>query len=349
MKPFCKLADPVGYVACDWDFALDPAGRAYWIEFFPKHLDTILRAAVEAATARGQTESSASARAHACRCDLVNRFEQYAASPLAFGRVTILTFDAWRDEILRRHGFVDPFIDLKHRENERVLPLLPRVCQELDSLEAAPRLLAVIEGVFAGNIFDMGASATASTFARGGPNFFHVRDTLAPRPWLLDDFEQLQRRFLTGPAHRRAVFFIDNAGSDFVLGALPLVRWLALRGTHVVVAANERPSLNDMTIHDVRALWPRVLQIAPDFAPLPIEMVSTGTGEPLIDLSAVSHELNSASRDADLVILEGMGRAVESNLDARFTCEALNLAMIKDEVIARRAGGKLFDVVCRFR
>jgi hypothetical protein len=44
-----------------------------------------------------------------------------------------------------------------------------------------------------------------------------------------------------------------------------------------------------------------------------------------------------------------MGRAVESNLDAQFTCDALNIAMIKDEVIARRAGGRLFDVILRFR
>jgi type II pantothenate kinase len=82
---------------------------------------------------------------------------------------------------------------------------------------------------------------------------------------------------------------------------------------------------------------------------LPIELVSTGTGEPLIDLAAVSDELNDAARDADLVILEGMGRGVESNLNARFSCDALNLAMIKDEAVARRAGGKVFDLVCRFR
>ena len=44
-----------------------------------------------------------------------------------------------------------------------------------------------------------------------------------------------------------------------------------------------------------------------------------------------------------------MGRGVESNLDAAFTCDAVNLAMIKDEVIARRNGGKLYDVVCRYR
>ena len=52
--------------------------------------------------------------------------------------------------------------------------------------------------------------------------------------------------------------------------------------------------------------------------------------------------------DADLVILEGMGRGVESNLEAEFSCDAVNLAMIKDTAVAARHGGKVFDVVCRY-
>jgi len=145
------------------------------------------------------------------------------------------------------------------------------------------------------------------------------------------------------------VFFIDNAGSDFLLGAMTMIRWLAKRGTQVIIAANEYPALNDMTIHDVRGWWPRIIETEASIRALPIELVSTGTGEPLIDLAQVSEELNAASVDADLVIIEGMGRGIESNLDARFSCDALNIAMIKDTIIAKRTGGKVFDVVCRFR
>ena len=84
-------------------------------------------------------------------------------------------------------------------------------------------------------------------------------------------------------------------------------------------------------------------------ARLPIRIVSTGTGEPLIDLAKVSPALNQASADADLVVLEGMGRGVESNLDAVFSCDALNLAMLKDAAVAKRVGGTVYDVVSRFR
>ncbi len=349
MSAFCKLLDPASYVACEWDLSLDPIGRSYWVEFFPRHLEMILRLGVEAAVARGEDAVSAHGRAAGCRAEFVDHFAAYAREPDRFGRVTILTLDEWRDQILRRHGFVDPFIDVKERENAKMLPLLGAVCRELDALDEPARLRAAVDGVFAGNIFDMGAAATARAFAAGSPDFFNTRATLPKRPWLIDDYDALERRLLHGPPHVRCVFFVDNAGSDFLLGALPLARWLASRGTHVVLAANERPSLNDVTIHDVRQLWPRVLKEEPGFASLPIELVSTGTGEPLIDLSNVSDELNDASAGADLLILEGMGRGVESTLDARFTCDALNIAMIKDEMVAARVGGKVFDLVCRFR
>src|SRR3954465_6097299 len=113
MQPFCKLADPSTYVACDWAFSLDPDAPAPWVEFFIAHLETILHVGVEAAIARGESRDVALARAAACRADFVERFNHYARDPGGFGRVTILTFDMWRDQILRRNGFVDPFIDLK--------------------------------------------------------------------------------------------------------------------------------------------------------------------------------------------------------------------------------------------
>jgi len=44
-----------------------------------------------------------------------------------------------------------------------------------------------------------------------------------------------------------------------------------------------------------------------------------------------------------------MGRGVESNLEAEFSCDVLNIAMIKDTAVADRHHGKVFDVVCQFR
>jgi type II pantothenate kinase len=349
LQPFVKLADPATYVACGWDLTADAGGRRHWVEFFKRHVNTILALGVAAATARGEDAPRAARRADACREEFARVFDAFAADPAAHGRVTILTLDDWRDSLLRRHGFVDAFIDLKNRENAKMLPCLPQVCAQIDACgDESLQLRAAVEGVFAGNIFDMGAEATARLFLGHAVDFFAVRRKLPPRPWRIDDLDAFTARVLGG-RHRKCVFFIDNAGSDFLLGALPLVRWMARRGTRIVLAANERPTLNDMTIHDVNAWWPRIIEAEPSLAALPIERVSTGTGEPLIDLSAVSAELNAACADADLVILEGMGRGVESNLDARFACDALNIAMIKDEAVAGRIGGRMYDLVLRFR
>ena len=348
LVPFCKLADPASYQACDWDLSQDLDGRTHWCDFFKRHFDTILKLGLEAAVARGSSQHDAVACARGAKAELVTVFDDFLHHPEKFGRVTMLDIDTWRDEILRKWGFPDAFIDLKNRENQAMLPALPTICAQIDALNGEDQFRAVIEGVFAGNIFDMGADATAKAFLSGSPDFFTTRKTLPPRPWLIDDYDALARRCLSY-VHRKAVFFIDNAGSDFLLGAMTMIRWLAKRGTQVIIAANEYPALNDMTIHDVRAWWPRIIETEASFGALPIGLVSTGTGEPLIDLAQVSEELNAASVDADLVIIEGMGRGIESNLDARFSCDALNIAMIKDTIIAKRTGGKVFDVVCRFR
>lgn len=360
LVPFCKLKDPAAYRACRWDMRTDHEARDYWITFFKKHLLTILNLGFQMAVDRGEDTAPVRTRMDACVADFYAFFDHVNANPatqaiepgLPGGDImSILTLDVWRDRLLRKHGFVDPFEDLKRRENESVIALLPKVCKQHDAMEKSGEgtelFRAVLEGVFAGNIFDMGAAGSAQLLLDGKLDFFDTRQKLPARPWLVDGFDAFAAKAEKG--WKQAVFFVDNAGSDFMLGAVPMMRYLAKRDTAVVLACNERPTLNDMTIDDVHAWWPRILKIEPSLAPLPIRIVSTGTGEPLIDLAGVSPELNEAAAGADLVIMEGMGRGVESNLDAEFNCDAVNLAMIKDHMVAKRLNGKLYDVVCRFR
>jgi type II pantothenate kinase len=348
MKPFVLLAEPKTYLACSWDLHVDHEARIYWTEFFKRHFETILKLGYLVGTHRDEPPESAQSRVDACKAEFDAFFDRLLADPAALAPITIIKMDRWRDGYLKKHGFADPFIDLKNRENEKMLPHLPAACARLDALSGEAQVRAMIEGVFAGNIFDMGAEATAGRFLANSPDFNAVIAGLPKRPWLVDDFDLLSDRLLN-QRYKKAVFFIDNAGSDFLLGALPMIRWLAMCGTPVVLVANERPTLNDMTIHDVNAWWPRILATEPSLADLPITRVSSGTGEPLIDLQEVSDELNAAASDADLLILEGMGRGVESNFSAKFTCDALNIAMVKDHMVAKRMGGQVYDVVCRFR
>ncbi|KAK3247606.1 hypothetical protein CYMTET_42897 [Cymbomonas tetramitiformis] len=68
----------------------------------------------------------------------------------------------------------------------------------------------------------------------------------------------------------------------------------------------------------------------------------------VIDLLYVSPELAQIAQETDLVVLEGMGRAIETNLHAQFTCDSLKLGMVKHPEVAQCLGGGLYDVVCKF-
>ena len=62
----------------------------------------------------------------------------------------------------------------------------------------------------------------------------------------------------------------------------------------------------------------------------------------------VSREVIAEAHGADLVVLEGMGRAIETNLFAKFTCESLKLGMIKHPEVATCLGGRLYDCVINY-
>lgn len=50
----------------------------------------------------------------------------------------------------------------------------------------------------------------------------------------------------------------------------------------------------------------------------------------------------AAAEDVDLVVVEGMGRAIETNLYASFTCDSLKLAMVKHPEV----GHSSLAVIC---
>ncbi len=86
-----------------------------------------------------------------------------------------------------------------------------------------------------------------------------------------------------------------------------------------------------------------------------LRVVSSGNALPVIDLRHVSAELCDVVRQAsstdtpvDLVVLEGMGRGIETNLRARLSCDCLKLAMIKHPEVAQHLKGRLYDGVIKF-
>ena len=361
LVPFPMLADPLAYRSCLWDLSEPSAQREYWLGLFRRHFPSLLDAYRQEAADRGVDAATISRKANAAAGEFIAYLDQLEESggtgreakggqredggkggKGGAGGLDILTICTVREAALRKAGIADPYRLAKQRDTAHALALLPALLEQLDAMPEPQRWRAVIEGVFAGNIYDLGATETAAMFTDRRVDFLAVRSRLKPRPWRFDDLERWEARVADrerGP-HRAAVLFVDNAGPDVTLGMLPLARELLRRGTAVILTANTSPSLNDVTHDELVALVDAVAAFDPllreALAAGRLTRVPSGNHAPLIDLSRVSPELAAATDAAgvDLVVLEGMGRAIESNFDARLSCDTLKLAMIKDRGVA---------------
>jgi type II pantothenate kinase len=346
MPVLCQLADPDAYRPCTWDLLEDLRSRRYWLDHFEQNIEYPFKL-------QADLPGTDSASTAACRTEYLAGLQTLRQTPDAFGPLNILTLDRHRSEILRKHGLTDPYAQVKHTENQAAIQLYPRIIAELDPLAPRSRSETLTKNIFAGNIFDLGSIATIDQYTAGGLDFDKTRSQLKPRPWLIDEFDPwCDRIHPSQPPYRRILFFVDNAGADVILGCIPLARHLAQAGAHVVLAANDQPVLNDITITELREVLTALNPLDPVLKNLlaadRITTVPAGNAMPLIDLRDVSEECNAAAQDADLIILEGMGRSVESNLHAEFKCDTLKIAMIKDQNVADHLNGSLFDLSLRF-
>ena len=341
------LADPSNYQPNTVDLVGDPAARRYWLDVFANHLPSLCRHCL---ASEGDTPATRD-RAARMAATFGGQIDRLREEPNAFGPLSINAICRLRERALREAGFADPYDYVKRDENEKALKLLPSLLAELDAMSAEERLESLVRGVFAGNMFDLGAVSTNDLFDAGDFDFPVVRERIKARPWLFDGLDALAERWRGGP-HRKAVVFVDNAGSDVVLGMVPLVRELLRRGTHVVVTANTHPALNDITHVELEPLIDRIAAFDAPVAEARdagrLELVGSGNDAPLIFMTEISEELADACAGADLLIIEGMGRAVETNLHTLFSVETLKLAVIKEEQLAGQLGGTLYDIVCRY-
>ena len=349
------LADAEAYAACRWDLTIEHEKRAYWLDLFRRHFPRLLVEALRVAEHDGLDAADSKRRADAARDDFVRYLDEQAANPGGGSdHLDILDICWERERVLRRHDFDDPYRLAKQEANEEALEVLPRVLKELDAMDPPHRDRELVRGLFAGNIFDLGATKTSDLFQGGARVDFHdTRHRLKPRPWLVDDLDVWLERFAAAP-YERALIFVDNAGPDIALGVVPLARELVKRGTRVLLAANTWPSLNDVTADELDDLLGRIAAfdtpVREALADDRLRVLADGNGAPLIDLTKLDPAFvqAAAAEPVDLVVLQGMGRAVESNFTARFTCDVLKTAMIKDEGVAEALGGEVYDLVLRF-
>jgi len=342
-----QLLSPQSYRPCDWDLCRDEEGRRYWVSVFCEHLTTLVE------LIRAQYPRAEAAGVRAFQSEYLDVMHRFASEPEQFETADVLRLTELRRDLLNRYGFHDPFSEIKRRENAAALELLPDVLAEIDGCPATDRPVLLAANLMAGNMFDLGSLPTLNRYRDRRAGFHQTRAELRRRPWLIDDLDAWSRRWQPAGPYRHVLFFVDNAGSDIVLGCIPLARWMLQKGARVTLAANSGPALNDITALELRDILPHAAHVdtatrlALDQGRLAV--VASGSTTPLLDLKHLSRECAAAAADADIIIFHGMGRAIESNFTARLGCDAVWSAILKDPAVAAHAGGRLFDGVLRFR
>ncbi|KAL8160637.1 hypothetical protein V2J09_002174 [Rumex salicifolius] len=258
-----------------------------------------------------------------------------------------------REQILRELGFRDIFKKVKDEENAKAISLFSHVVNLHDAIEdPEKRLENLIRGIFAGNLFDLGSAKLAEVFSKDGMSFLASCQSLVPRPWVIDDLDTFKLKWTKKSwkkASTKHVFYHLLGNYSGVGQRSELCSFYY--NNMVVLAANDMPSINDITYYELIEIIAKLkddqgLLLGVDSSKLLI--ANSGNDLPVIDLSVVSQELAYLSSDADLVIIEGMGRGLETNLYAQFKCDSIKIAMVKHPEVAQFLGGRLYDCVIKY-
>ncbi|KAL6209096.1 hypothetical protein ACLB2K_020039 [Fragaria x ananassa] len=318
-----------------------------WIDLFLNSIPSFKKRAQSDATV-----SDASAKAELFAQRYSEMLEDLKKDPESHGGPPdCILLCRLREIILRELGFRDIFKKVKDEENAKAITLFDNVVDLNDAIEdEGKRVENLVRGIFAGNIFDLGSAQLAEVFSKDGMSFLASCQNLVPRPWVIDDLDAFKLKW-SKKSWKKAVIFVDNSGADVILGILPFARELLRRGTQVVLAANDMPSINDVTYHELIEI---IAKLKDNHGKLKgvdttnLFIANSGNDLPVIDLASVSQELAYLASDADLVILEGMGRGIETNLYAQFKCDSLKIGMVKHLEVAQFLGGRLYDCVFKY-
>uniref|UniRef100_A0A915C011 4'-phosphopantetheine phosphatase n=1 Tax=Parascaris univalens TaxID=6257 RepID=A0A915C011_PARUN len=329
----------------------DPEAREYWIHCMEGSIEKTIVKAVESQLNCADVRQ----RAENVKRKYLEHLKILREKPFAYGCCNVRNLLDLREQILNQFLFDDAFLNQKRFENERAMEELSAVLKEVDAVSSErDRQILVVKGLLAGNVFDWGAKEVVKLMEdNGGLTFKMATDVLQKRPWLVDDLDVwLEAYFSNG--YRCALIFVDNSGADVLLGVLPFARELIRHHTKVIIACNWSPALNDITAYEMEALMDGICEKDETIKNAVLErrliVCNSGQGSPCLDFRRINSSLCElvVSECVDLVVIEGMGRAIHTNFDAHFTCDSLKAAVIKTKWLADRLGGSVFSVVCKF-
>eukprot|EP00055_Hartaetosiga_balthica_P005032 m.14108 g.14108 ORF g.14108 m.14108 type:complete len:808 (+) comp4255_c0_seq1:75-2498(+) len=338
------------YHADTIDLMTDTPARDYWLECFKNNIDREWKRALAVVKSDHEDEKTIKHRANAFRSTFLKHMEILSADPSAYGELSVRNILELRQQCLREFGFIDIYENVKWKENELAMTEYKNLVYELDGLNHEEEIRLSIYGVLAGNCFDWGAAEVAKKMEEGVIDFHDQRKKIPQYQWLRNNLEEFVSNCME-KKYKKVVVFADNSGADVILGIVPFARTFIKGGSNVIIAANSFPVLNDITYVELKGLVEKLAAIDQIIATAltngTLTILPNGSGSPCINLKRVSLVLAQKSQNADLVVLEGMGRAIHTNFEGVFGCDSLKVAMIKNKWLAEKLGGSTYDVVCR--
>jgi type II pantothenate kinase len=104
-------------------------------------------------------------------------------------------------------------------------------------------------------------------------------------PTKFDNLDVFTSRLVSKP-YKKVIIFVDNSGADVILGIIPFARYLLTKGTAVILAANTRPAVNDITAYELEGIVAKVAgfddHVKKGVELLKLKVVGTGSASPCL-------------------------------------------------------------------
>ncbi|VDO58490.1 unnamed protein product [Haemonchus placei] len=332
LRPFPLLAENLQVYKPDVaDLNLDCEAREFWLRTFENSVDNVMKKAVESQ----ENSESAVHRVQVFREKFLKQLMVIREKPFAYGNSNVRNLLDLREQLLNEQNFDDSYLSQKTLENAAALKELPSLLKSIDEVHGDDeRLLRVASGLLAGNVFDWGAQKVIEMMESSkGLSFSAAVSSLPSRPWLIDSFDEFQSSLNSKP-YNCAAIFVDNSGADFILGVIPFARELLRRGSRVIIVSNLSPALNDLTYPEMMEMVPLLRKVDESLneaiASGRLTFEHSGQSSPCLDLRRVNSVLNRRVLEerVDLIVIEGMGRALHTNLHAQFICDSLKVGTV---------------------
>ncbi len=229
-----------------------------------------------------------------------------------------------KDRLIREiTGNPDPYKEVKAKDNERALSLLPSIRAAVNSkLYGYERFREACKVAVIGNAADpdvLGHDYDVSSAV-----------SLLSREEFAIDHTRRAYSLIKG---KRVMIIADNAGE--IAFDVVLVEQLKELGCEVIVAVKEKPVLNDATIEDA-------IKVGMD--KVADKLITTGSDVIGLFLNAVSRDFLDELRLCDFIIAKGMG-CYESITEQEVDKPLLMLFKVKCEPVAEHVGVKRGDNV----